>query len=77
MRATFSIPDNLLNEVQAMANEKSKTKAVVIAMREFVKAKKAERLLALKGMVAIDYDWEKEEALELKKQIQREKRHGA
>lgn len=77
MRATFNIPDELIDEVRSLTHEKSKTKAVILAMREFVDAKRAQTLLALKGGVEIDYDWKKEEAAELKKQSEREKRRGA
>lgn len=73
MRATLNIPDDLLSEVQKIAGEESKTKAIITAMREFVKEKKLEKLLALKGKVEIDYNWEKEEKRELKIQREREK----
>jgi metal-responsive CopG/Arc/MetJ family transcriptional regulator len=32
MRATLNIPDDLLNEVQKISKEKSKTRAIVTAM---------------------------------------------
>lgn len=38
-------------------------------MQEFVKEKKLEKLLALKGKVEIEYDCEKEEKAELKTQM--------
>lgn len=75
MRATLSIPDGLLSEVQRFSGQKSKTKAVITAMQEFVREKKLEKLLALKGKVEIDYDWKKEEKAELKAQKKREKLH--
>jgi metal-responsive CopG/Arc/MetJ family transcriptional regulator len=73
MRATLNIPDDLLTEVQKISGEKSKTKAITIAMHEFIKQKKIKELIALKGKVKIDYDWEKEEELEMKAQKKREK----
>ncbi len=73
MRATLNIPDDLLAEVQKISGEKSKTKAVTIAMQEFIKQKKIKELIALKGKVQIHYDWEKEEELEMKAQKRREK----
>lgn len=77
MRATLNIPDDLLSEVQKIAGEKSKTKAIITAMREFIKEKKLEKLLALNGKVEMDYNWEEEEKLELKAQREREKRLGS
>jgi metal-responsive CopG/Arc/MetJ family transcriptional regulator len=73
MRATLNIPDNLMTEVQKFSGEKSKTKAIVAAMEEFVREKKIKELLSLRGKIQIDYDWEKEEGLELKAQEEREK----
>lgn len=71
MRATLNIPDNLIAEVQKLSGEKSKTKAIVTAMEEFVRDKKIKKLLALRGKIQIDYDWEKEEEHELKAQEER------
>lgn len=73
MRATLNIPDDLMSEVQKFSGEKSKTRAIVIAMEEFVRDKKIKKLLSLRGKVQIDYDWEKEEELELQAQKEREK----
>ena len=73
MRATLNIPEDLLAEVQKISGEKSKTKAITTAMNEFIKQKKMKELIALKGKVRIDYDWKKEEELEIKAQKKREK----
>ena len=73
MRATLNIPDDILSEVQKISGEKSKTKAIVIAMKEFIREKKIRDLIALRGKIQIDYDWEKEEELEMKAQKKREK----
>ena len=73
MRATLNIPDNLLAEVQKISGEKSKTKAIITAMEQFIRQKKIKELIALKGKVQIDYNWEKEEELEIKAQKEREK----
>ena len=73
MRATLNIPDEILSEVQKIAGEKSKTKAIITAMREFIKQKKIRDLIALRGKIKVDYDWQKEEELELESQKKREK----
>lgn len=66
MRATLCIPDELIDEVQRLSGKKTKTQAIVTVMEEYVRRRKMEALLALRGKVAIDYDWEKEEDAELK-----------
>jgi hypothetical protein len=73
MRATLNIPDDLMREVQRLSGEKSKTTAIVTAMEAFVRQKKTEDLLALKGKIQIDYDWEAEEEKELVLQEERER----
>ena len=73
MRATLNIPDELIAEVQNITGAKSRTKAVVTAIQEFIRKKRMEQLLALKGRVEIDYDWEREEKRELEAQAKREK----
>jgi metal-responsive CopG/Arc/MetJ family transcriptional regulator len=72
MRATLNIPDDLLAEVQKLSGQKSKTKAITLAMQEFIRQKKIKGLIALRGKIQIDYDWEKEEELEIKSQRERE-----
>jgi len=73
MRATLNIPDELIAEVQNITGAKSRTEAVVTAIQEFIRKKRMEQLLALKGRIEIDYDWEREEKLELEAQMKREK----
>lgn len=73
MRATLNIPDELISEVQRLSGEKSKTKAIVKAMEEFIRQKKIQKLIALKGKVKIDYDWKKEEEQEIAAQKKRER----
>ena len=72
MRATLCIPDELIDEVQRLSGKKSKTQAIVTVMEEYVRRRKMEDLLALRGKVEIAYDWEREEAVELKATEERE-----
>lgn len=76
MRATLCIPDELIDEVQRLSGKKTKTQAIVTVMEEYVRRRKMEALLALRGKVAIDYDWEQEEVAELKAAEERA-RHDA
>lgn len=76
MRATLNIPDELISEVQRLSGEKTKTQAIVTVMEDYVRRKKMEDLLALRGKISIDYDWEREEEAELKAAEERE-RYGS
>ncbi len=73
MRATLNIPDALIEEVQRLSGQKSKTGAIVTVMEEYVRRRKMEELLALRGKISIDYDWEREEEIELKAAEERER----
>lgn len=76
MRATLNIPDELVEEVQRLSGEKTRTQAIVTVMEEYVRRKRMEDLLALRGKIDIDYDWEREEEAELKAAEEREQ-YGA
>lgn len=73
MRATLNIPDQLIDEVQRLSGQKTKTGAIVTVMEDFVRRRKMEDLLALRGKINIEYDWEQEEAAELKAAEERER----
>ena len=72
MRATLNIPDELIDEVQRLSGQKTKTQAIVTVMEDYVRRKKLEVLLALRGKISIDYDWKREEEAELKAAEERE-----
>lgn len=76
MRATLNIPDKLLDDVQALSGEKSKTRAIVTAMEDFDRRRRMDALIALQGKIAIEYDWETAEAEELRAAEERESYHA-
>jgi hypothetical protein len=76
MRATLNIPDDLISEVQRLSGQKSKTKAIVTVMEDYVRRQKIQALLELRGKINIEYDWEREEDLELKAAEERERYHA-
>jgi len=74
MRATLNIPDELISEVQKLSGEKSKTKAIVTAMQEFVREKKLRNILELRGKVTIEDVTKELDELEIKEQEENDKR---
>jgi len=74
MRATLNIPDDLLSEVQKITGEKSKTKAITVAMQEFVRQKKIKELIALRGKIKIEDVTEELEKLELEEMKENDRR---
>jgi len=65
MRTTINIRDDLMDALLARTNAKTKTKAVELAIREYVERKSIEDLISLSGKISIDVDWQKEEEAEL------------
>ncbi len=65
MRTTINIQDDLMNRLLAGTKSKTKTKAVEIAIKDYIEKKSIEDLLSLSGKIDIDPDWEKEEEAEL------------
>ena len=74
MRATLNIPDDLISEVQKATGEKSKTKAITIAMKEFIRQKKIKKLLSLRGKIQIEDVTRELDELELKEMQENDKR---
>lgn len=65
MRTTINIQDDLMSRLLAGTKSKTKTKAVEIAIKDYIEKKSIEDLLSLSGKIDIDPDWEKEEEAEL------------
>jgi len=51
MRTTLAIKEELLNEVKMLSGEKTKKGAVEKALEEFIKRRKAKKLLELEGKI--------------------------
>ncbi len=74
MRATLNIPDDLLSEVQKISGEKSKTKAIITAMEEFIRQRKIKELIALRGKIQTEDVTEELEKLEIVEMEDNDKR---
>ncbi len=74
MRATLNIPEDLISEVQKLTGKKSKTKAIVTAMNEFVREKKLGKILELRGKIKIADVTKEIDELEIKEQEENDRR---
>ncbi len=57
MRTTLNIDDKILKFVMEETKASTKTEAVRQALEDFVRRRKIERLIALKGKIKFDVDW--------------------
>ncbi len=65
MRTTINVKDDLMEALMKRARVTSKTKAIELAIKEYLEKQAIEDLIALSGQIRIDLDWEKEEEAEL------------
>jgi hypothetical protein len=65
MRTTLNIKDNMMDALLKRTKSKSKTKAVEVAIKDYLEKKAIEDLISLSGNIHIELDWEKEEEAEL------------
>jgi Arc/MetJ family transcription regulator len=56
MRTTLDIPEELLQEVTDLLQFKSKTDAVIVALRELIRRRRLEELKALAGHLPLNVD---------------------
>lgn len=65
MRTTINVKDELLEALMARTTARSKTKAIELAIRDYLEKKAMEDIIALSGEIHIDPNWEQEEEREL------------
>ncbi len=58
MRTTLVVREDLIEEVKALSGVKTKKDAVEIALEEFVRRRKAKKLLDLEGKVELSFTLE-------------------
>lgn len=56
MRTTLDIPEELIAEATALLGFKSKTDAVIVALRELIRRRRLEELKALAGTTIVEVD---------------------
>lgn len=65
MRTTINIQDDLMDALLACTKAKTKTKAIELAIKDYIEKKSIEDLISLSGKINVDLDWQKEEEVEL------------
>ncbi len=72
MRATLNLPDALIHQLLQITGEKKKTKAICLAIEDYIRRNRREKLLSLSGKVQFDLGWQEMEEIELKGMKKRE-----
>jgi hypothetical protein len=58
VKTTLNIPEDLVKTTMRLSGSKTKTGAIVTAMKEYVRRKKLERIMELEGTLQFSDDWE-------------------
>jgi hypothetical protein len=59
MKTTLNIPDDLMKTAMLLSKHRTKTQTIIIALQEFIRKKKVEKVLAHQGKLEFDDTWEK------------------
>jgi Arc/MetJ family transcription regulator len=73
MRVTVEIPDSLIKVLLKVTGERTKTRAICLAIKDYIPRKRKEKLLSLSGKIKFDLDWQEMKGIELKGMKEREK----
>jgi Arc/MetJ family transcription regulator len=56
MRTTIDLPEGLLEEAKSLSGTRSKTAAVILALKDYIDRKKINGLRKLRGSLAVERD---------------------
>jgi len=56
MRTTIDIPDEIITDAMEASGLKTKTATIILGLKEVVRRRRIDRLIALKGRVSVDVD---------------------
>jgi Arc/MetJ family transcription regulator len=56
MRTTMDLPEDLLEEAKSVSGTRSKTAAVILALKDYIDRKKIDSLRKLRGSIAVERD---------------------
>lgn len=54
-RANYELPEDKLNKVKKLAHVPTKKQAIVVALDEYIRRKKIQRLISLRGKVSLNW----------------------
>jgi Arc/MetJ family transcription regulator len=59
MKTTLNIPEDLIKKAMSLSRHKTKTETIIVALQEYVRQKKIEKILEHQGKLQFDETWEK------------------
>lgn len=59
MKTTLNIPEDLIKTAMSLSEHRTKTETVIVALQEYVRLKKIEKIFELEGKLQFEDVWEK------------------
>jgi hypothetical protein len=59
MKTTLNIPEDLIRKAMSLTKHRTKTETIIVALQEYVRQKKIEKILEHQGKLQFDDSWEK------------------
>ena len=59
MKTTLNIPESLIKKAMLLAKHKTKTETVLVALQEYIRKKKIEKIMASEGKLQFNDTWVK------------------
>jgi len=59
MKTTLNIPEDLIKKAMLLTKHRTKTEIITVALQEYVRQKKIEKILKHQGKFQFDETWEK------------------
>ena len=59
MKTTLNIPEDLIKTAMSLSSYRTKTETVIVALREYIRLKKTEKVLEQEGKLQFEGTWEK------------------
>jgi len=65
MRTTLNLADDVIEELMKITKERTKTKAINEALKDYIRQKRLERFKSLSGKITIEDNWRQLREMEL------------
>jgi hypothetical protein len=59
MKTTLNIPEGLIKTAMSLSKRRTKTETIIVALHEYVRLKRVEKIMEHEGKLQLEDTWEK------------------
>ena len=59
MKTTLNIPEDLIKKAMSLSKRRTKTETIIVALHEYVRLKKIEKIMEHEGKLQLEDTWER------------------